>query len=252
MAKFLVCLTVLLMASVFSVAQSTPQSDTITSLNFAASGNDLLRICDDSNSPTVVRGTCLGYVRGVIDGIRLVYGVANTAANSEKPVTTKTGESFCIPDSATADQKLHVVIQFIKAHPEKAAFPTDSLIWEAASEAFACSPAANRSGVEITGGGGDFGTKYAWYVQVIQRKVAETWLKSEGDPGITTAHRTYITFNIARDGHPSNVRVEQSCGVPFLDLSAVRAVQSVNTFGALPPDYAGNNISVEYWFDYKR
>jgi periplasmic protein TonB len=109
-----------------------------------------------------------------------------------------------------------------------------------------------KGGFGITGAGGDFGTKYAWYVQVIQRKVAENWLKYEVDPRITSAQRVYITFDIARDGHPSNVQVEQSSGVPSLDISAVRALQRIDTFGPLPSDYAGSKISVEYWFDYKR
>ena len=114
------------------------------------------------------------------------------------------------------------------------------------------SAAGAKGGFGITGGGGDFGTKYAWYVQVIQRKVSENWLKYEVDPRITSAQRVYITFDVARDGHPANVRVEQSSGVPSLDISAVRALQRIDTFGPLPPDYPGSKITVEYWFDYKR
>lgn len=109
-----------------------------------------------------------------------------------------------------------------------------------------------KGGFGITGGGGDFGTKYAWYVRVIQQKVSENWLKYEVDPRITSAQRVYITFDVARDGHPMNERVEQSSGVPSLDLSAVRALQRIDTFGPLPADYSGNKISVEYWFDYKK
>jgi periplasmic protein TonB len=109
-----------------------------------------------------------------------------------------------------------------------------------------------KGGFGITGGGGDFGSKYAWYVRVIQQKVSENWLKYEVDPKITSAQRVYITFDVARDGHPSNPHVEQSSGVPSLDISAVRALQRIDTFGPLPPDYPGNKISVEYWFDYKR
>ena len=109
-----------------------------------------------------------------------------------------------------------------------------------------------KGGFGITGGGGDFGSKYAWYVRVIQQKVSDNWLKYEVDPRITTAQRVYITFDVARDGHPSNVHVEQSSGVPSLDISAMRALQRIDTFGPLPPDYPGGKISVEYWFDYKR
>jgi protein TonB len=109
-----------------------------------------------------------------------------------------------------------------------------------------------KGGFGVTGSGGDFGTRYGWYVQVIQRKVSENWLKYEVDPRITSAQRVYITFDVARDGHPYNVQVEQSSGVPSLDVSAVRALQRIDTFGTLPPDYSGSKISVEYWFDYKR
>ncbi len=61
-----------------------------------------------------------------------------------------------------------------------------------------------------------------------------------------------MTFDITRDGHPSNVQVEQSSGVPSLDQSAVRALQRIDTFGPLPGDYSGSKVSVEFWFDYKR
>ena len=114
------------------------------------------------------------------------------------------------------------------------------------------SAAGAKGGFGITGGGGDFGTKYAWYVRVIQQKVSENWMKYEVDPRITTAQRVYITFDVVRDGHPTNVHVEQSSGVPSLDISATRALQRIDTFGPLPPDYPGSKISVEYWFDYKR
>jgi protein TonB len=109
-----------------------------------------------------------------------------------------------------------------------------------------------KGGFEVNGGGGDFGTRYGWYVQVIQRKVSENWLKYEVDPRISGGQRVYITFDVARDGHPFNVQIEQSSGVPSLDISAVRALQRIDTFGGLPPDYSGSKISVEYWFDYKK
>lgn len=109
-----------------------------------------------------------------------------------------------------------------------------------------------KGGFGFTGGGGDFGTRYAWYVRVVQQKVSENWLKYEVDPGIAEARRVYLTFDIARDGSPRNVQVEQSSGVPSLDQSAVRALQRIETFGPLPSDYAGNKVSVEFWFDYKR
>jgi len=109
-----------------------------------------------------------------------------------------------------------------------------------------------KGGFGITGAGGDFGSRFAWYVQVIQKKVHDNWLAYEVDPRIHEANRVYLTFDIGRDGRPAHVQVEQSSGVPSLDTSAVRALQRIDTFGPLPPDYPGNKVSVEFWFDYKR
>jgi protein TonB len=109
-----------------------------------------------------------------------------------------------------------------------------------------------KGGFGFTGGGGDFGSRFAWYVKVVQQKVSENWLKYEVDPRITDAQRVYVTFDITRDGRPTNVGVEQSSGVPSLDQSATRAIQRIDTFGPLPPDYSGNKVSVEFWFDFHR
>jgi protein TonB len=115
------------------------------------------------------------------------------------------------------------------------------------------SAAGAKGGFGFSGsGGGDFGSRFAWYVRVVQQKVSENWLKYEIDPNIRDARRVYITFDITRTGQPTNVQVEQSSGVPSLDQSAVRALQRIDSFGPLPPEYAGNRVSVEFWFDYRR
>jgi protein TonB len=109
-----------------------------------------------------------------------------------------------------------------------------------------------KGGFGFTGGGGDFGSRFAYYVRIVQQKVSENWLKYEVDPRISDARRVYVTFDITRDGHPTNVQIEQSSSVPSLDQSAVRALQRIDTFGPLPSDYSGSKVSVEFWFDYKR
>ena len=109
-----------------------------------------------------------------------------------------------------------------------------------------------KGGFGVTGGGGDFGTRYAWYVRVVQQKVSENWLKYEVDPRIQNANRVYVTFDIDRSGRPTHMQVEQSSGVPSLDMSAIRALQRIDTFGPLPGDYNGSKVSVEFWFDYNK
>ncbi|MGA2904252.1 MAG: TonB family protein [Candidatus Korobacteraceae bacterium] len=109
-----------------------------------------------------------------------------------------------------------------------------------------------KGGLSFTGGTGDFGSRFGWYVDAVRRKVSENWLKYEVDPNIDTARRVYIYFEITRSGQPENIRVEQSSGIPSLDISAQRAIERIDTFGPLPQEYSGRYVAVEFWFDYKR
>ncbi len=109
-----------------------------------------------------------------------------------------------------------------------------------------------KGGFGFNGGAGDFGSRYAWYVRIVQQKVHDNWLAYEIDPRISNAQRIYVTFDIDRNGRPKNVQVEQTSGVPTLDQSAIRALQRIDTFGPLPGDYSGSKVSVEFWFDYHR
>lgn len=109
-----------------------------------------------------------------------------------------------------------------------------------------------KGGFAFTGGGGDFGSRFAYYVRGVNQRVSENWLKYEVDPRIQAANRVYVTFDIDRGGRPSHVQIEQSSGVPSLDMSAVNAVQRVDSFGPLPPEYPGSKVSVEFWFDYNK
>jgi protein TonB len=92
-----------------------------------------------------------------------------------------------------------------------------------------------------------FGDKYPFYIKTIRDKVQQNWRTYEIDPRIKAPHRAFIEFDISRDGSPHNVQVAQSSGVPSLDISASRAIQRIDGFGALPE---GSTLHVEFWFDY--
>ena len=62
-------------------------------------------------------------------------------------------------------------------------------------------------------------------------------------------HRVYIVFDIQPNGTPANVRIEQTGGVPALDLSAVRTIQRIDSFGDTPTH---DKVSVEFWFEVSR
>jgi protein TonB len=108
--------------------------------------------------------------------------------------------------------------------------------------------AQNRNGVAaLTVADHVYGQRYAYYFDAVQRKIGENWLGQEADPRASLGKSVKIIFDINRDGTASNIRVETSSGSPSLDLSAVHALQRVDTFGPLP---AGNKQTIEDTFTY--
>jgi protein TonB len=94
-----------------------------------------------------------------------------------------------------------------------------------------------------------FGTRYAWYINLIGRKVAQNWDQAAPDPSASQGKKVTMLFQVDRDGSISNIRTENRSGSPTLDDSALRALQRIDGFGPLP---AGDHIVVAYTFGYQR
>jgi len=94
-----------------------------------------------------------------------------------------------------------------------------------------------------------FGARFAYYIKIVNTKVAQNWYIGEADPRASNGKSVTLVFDIDRDGVPSNPRVLTRSGSPSLDLSAMRAVQRVDGFGPLPQ---GNRITVEYTFHFQQ
>jgi len=108
--------------------------------------------------------------------------------------------------------------------------------------------AQNRNGqAALTVADHVYGQRFAYYFDAVQRKINENWLGQEADPRASMGKSVKLIFDINRDGTPANIRVEVSSGSPSLDLSAMHALQRVDTFGPLP---AGNKQTVEDTFTY--
>ena len=101
-----------------------------------------------------------------------------------------------------------------------------------------------------TVGDNDFASRFGWYVDQINRKMANSWYKQEVDPRTPRGARVYLIFTISRDGTPSNVQLDKSSGSPTLDLSCERGVQRVDTFGPLPGNYNQSTLKVSYYCEY--
>ncbi len=118
---------------------------------------------------------------------------------------------------------------------------------------FALGPGTTQAGLGFTGAtGGDFGSRFSWYVEAVQRRISSNWLQSAIDPSVTTAPRVVVTFTIMRDGSVTNIQVTQRSNNYSVDSSAVRAVRDSSPLDRLPPGYSGSNVNVEFWFDFHR
>jgi len=113
--------------------------------------------------------------------------------------------------------------------------------------------AGTQGGLGFSGtSGGDFGSRYSWYVVAVQRRISMNWLQTTVDPSIQFAPRVVATFDILRNGTVTNAQIMQSSGNASVDRSATRAILDSNPLQALPNDYSGSKVSVEFWFDFKR
>jgi periplasmic protein TonB len=99
-------------------------------------------------------------------------------------------------------------------------------------------------------GGGDFASRYGWYIEGVRRGVGQNWLQSTIDPAVRAARQahTVMTFRINRDGSVSNVQMSQTSGNLSMDNSARRALDGIH-FGPLPNDYNGKSVDVIFDFD---
>jgi periplasmic protein TonB len=98
--------------------------------------------------------------------------------------------------------------------------------------------------------GGDFGSRFGWYVDVIKRKVAQDWYLQEVDPSTAAGATVFVQFTVARDGSPSSISLATPSSSPSLNSSCMHAVQRVDTFGPLPPGYNQNSLNVLYHCTY--
>jgi len=162
-------------------------------------------------------------------------------------------EALAIPERESKKQKTTLTAK--NTRPQPVEQPSNVVPYGEGGPAnsVAFRMAGGNGGIGINSpGGGDFGTRYSWYVDKVRRIISENWFKYEAGPNTANGARVYLTFEITRDGRPTNVQIEQSSRIPALDYSAVNALKRIDTFGPLPADYRGNNVMVEFYFDLNR
>jgi protein TonB len=108
----------------------------------------------------------------------------------------------------------------------------------------------NNANSPIAVTGGDFGSRFGWYVDVIKRKVAQDWYLQEVEPSTPAGATVFVQFTVGRDGSPSSVTLATPSNSPSLNSSCMHAVQRVDTFGPLPAGYNESSLNVLYHCTY--
>jgi len=88
----------------------------------------------------------------------------------------------------------------------------------------------------------DFGP----YMRELQRRIKRNWEPPKGNE----SKRVVILFKVSRDGRLLSLRVFKSSGVSEADKAAISAVELTAPFSPLPPEYKGNDIDIQFTFDY--
>lgn len=103
-----------------------------------------------------------------------------------------------------------------------------------------------------SGAGGDFGSRFPWYVEAVRRRISSNWLQSAIDPSVRWAPRVVVTFQILPNGTLTNIQILKASGHASVDYSARRAVLDSSPVERLPSGYGGSVVTVEFWFEFRR
>jgi len=121
------------------------------------------------------------------------------------------------------------------------------------NSSFAMSNGQSKGGMGVSGpGGGDFAGRFPSYVDAVRNRISSNWLQSTIDPSLQWAPKATFTFQVLKDGTVTNVQMTQSSGNRSVDASGLRAIQSSSPVSALPSNYSGNSVTVEFYFEFHR
>jgi len=113
------------------------------------------------------------------------------------------------------------------------------------------SGAKGGSGGVGFGSGSPFGTRFGWYAEALQRKLARAWQQTLSQVDGGASKPVVISFRILRDGAFEDIRLAESSGNRSLDYSALRAATYASPAQPLPRQLGRSSITVEMWFQLK-
>ncbi len=88
----------------------------------------------------------------------------------------------------------------------------------------------------------DFGP----YMRELQRRIKRNWSPPKGNE----SKQVVVLFRVSRDGRLLSIKINKSSGNPSTDKAALSAVKITAPFRPLPPEYRGEDIDIQFTFDY--
>lgn len=88
----------------------------------------------------------------------------------------------------------------------------------------------------------DFGP----YMRELQRRIKRNWNPPRGNK----SKRVVLVFKLGRDGRLLSLKVDAPSGNPESDHAALEAVKASAPFRPLPAEYRGNDVDIQFTFDY--
>ena len=83
------------------------------------------------------------------------------------------------------------------------------------------------------------------YMKTTQVKIKNNWKPSSEKSG-----RVVISYKINKDGTLKDYKIISSSGIKELEKEAVNALKKSSPFGPLPKAFDGENVDVQFTFDY--
>ena len=184
-----------------------------------------------------------------------VVDPAQTLHNVEPPKIDNSPDKLKIPEF----KREHVLPPSPKSKPfeNKTPPPPNAIVGHGQPKlptGYQDTPGAPASGTAMAGqAGGDFATRYGWYIAAARRRVAPNWDRLSIDPNVrnsTTLHCA-VSFIIERNGTVKDVRLTESSGNLSWDNAGVRAILNSSPLPPLPSDYSHQEVSVTWDFPEK-
>jgi len=88
----------------------------------------------------------------------------------------------------------------------------------------------------------DFGP----YMRELQRRIKRNWHPPRRDE----SKHVQVLFKLSKKGDLLRLNISKSSGNIEIDDAAIKAVKMSAPFRSLPPEYKGNDIDIQFTFDY--